>query len=92
MGGRPGPDVKIRIDVNLTPEEARRFFGLPDVKPFQDELLESMAEKVRAGTEGLDPSAFMAPFMATNISAYEAMQKAFWKGLAGTSGEADENP
>ena len=91
MGGRLGPDVKIRIDVNLTPEEARRFFGLPDVKPLQDELLEHMADKVRAGAEGLDPSSILAPFVATNMSAYEAMQKAFWKGLSGvSSSEEDE--
>ena len=33
------PDVKITIEVGCTPEEARVFCGLPDVKPMQEAVM-----------------------------------------------------
>lgn len=69
--------MKIRINVDLTPEEARAFFGLPDVVSFQQELLEKIRDQMVAGAEGFDPISLMRPFLATNIQAMEAMRKAF---------------
>lgn len=74
--------MKIEIKVDVTPEEARRFFGLPDVKPLQDELLERFREQVRSA-EGLDPARLMAPFVTPNLGAFETMQKAFWEAFSG---------
>lgn len=31
--------MKITIDVDCTPDEARRFLGLPDVAPMQEALM-----------------------------------------------------
>src|SRR6516164_5311770 len=31
--------MKFKIDIDCTPEEARAFLGLPDVKPLQEALL-----------------------------------------------------
>jgi hypothetical protein len=28
--------MKIKLDIDCTPEEMRAFFGLPDVKPMQE--------------------------------------------------------
>ena len=74
--------MNISINVDMTPEELRRFLGLPDVKPLQDDLVEKMREHVGDGPEGFDPASMVAPMMATNVAAYEAMQKAFWTALA----------
>ena len=30
--------MKITIDFDATPDEARRFFGLPDIAPMQEAL------------------------------------------------------
>jgi len=68
--------MKIRINVDLTPEEARAFFGLPDVVSFQQELLKTIREQMLAGVEGFDPISLMKPFFATNMQAMEAMRKA----------------
>ena len=66
--------MKVRINVDLTPEEARAFFGLPDVASFQQELLEKIRDQMLAGAEGFDPISLMKPFFDTNL---EAMRKAF---------------
>ncbi|RKZ34010.1 MAG: hypothetical protein DRQ37_08190 [Gammaproteobacteria bacterium] len=75
--------MKIKIDVNLTPEEARAFFGLPDVGPLQEEMLAKIQEKMLAGVEGYDPLSVMQPFLPKNLQTMEAMQKAFWQAATG---------
>ena len=42
--------MKITVDVDCTPEEARRFLGLPDLTPVHDAYVERMT---RAVSEGL---------------------------------------
>lgn len=39
--------MKITMNIDCTPEEARAFFGLPDVKPMQEKLLREMEERLR---------------------------------------------
>ena len=34
-----GDTMKIHMDMDLTPEEARTLFGLPDVKPMQQAMM-----------------------------------------------------
>ena len=41
--------MKITVDVDCTPEEARRFIGLPDLSPVHDAYLGKLIEIVNAG-------------------------------------------
>lgn len=36
--------MKINVEIDLTPEELRRFMGLPDVQGFQQQMLERFSE------------------------------------------------
>lgn len=74
--------MKVRIDLEVSPSELREFFGLPEVKPLQDEMLARLRERVEAGSEGLDAVAMMRPFLTPNLETADAMQKAFWNALA----------
>lgn len=38
--------MKINVEVECTAEEARRFLGLPDVKPMQDAVMAEMQRRV----------------------------------------------
>lgn len=79
--------MQIKITVDATPEEARRFFGLPDVGPLQQEMLERVREKIRAGDAAFDPLTLMQPYLAPNMSNIEAMQKAFWESFSSAPGD-----
>lgn len=46
--------MKITVDVDCTPEEARRFLGLPDLTPVHAAYVERMTKAV---SEGLTPDA-----------------------------------
>ena len=40
--------MRITVDVDCTPEEARAFLGLPDVKPMQEQLMGELQERMAA--------------------------------------------
>ena len=46
--------MKITMDIECTPEEARRLMGLPDMGPIHDIYLEKLKETM---SEGLTPEA-----------------------------------
>jgi hypothetical protein len=41
--------MKITVDVDCTPEEARRFMGLPDLAPVHDAYIGQMLDVVKNG-------------------------------------------
>jgi hypothetical protein len=41
--------MKITVDVDCTPEEARRFMGLPDLTPVHDAYIGQMLDVVKTG-------------------------------------------
>ncbi len=51
--------MKIKIDVDCTPEEARAFLGLPDVAPMQRALMEEIGQRMSAGVDAMDPETLM---------------------------------
>ncbi len=73
--------MKIRIDMECTPEEARAFFGLPDIKPLHDTWTEEMQGRVREGVAALDVEALLNKWMPAGSEMFEQMQKTFWSSF-----------
>lgn len=86
--------MKINVDVDATPEELRVFFGLPDIKPLQDEMLEVVRKRMHEGVEGYDAMSLLKPFMPQSMQGLETMQKFFWDAfrqqMEGASGGGSE--
>jgi Family of unknown function (DUF6489) len=49
--------VKITVTIDCTPEEARAFFGQPDVKPLQEAMLKEVEQRLKASLEAMQPEA-----------------------------------
>ena len=47
--------MKIKVDVDCTPDEARRFLGLPDIAPMQQRMMEAMEQRLVEVVNGTDP-------------------------------------
>jgi len=47
--------VKIKLDIDCTPEEARAFLGLPDLAGIQNEMLEKFRDRMAANLKYADP-------------------------------------
>ena len=78
--------MKIMMNIEFSPEEARRFLGLPDVAPMEGELLNAYWDRMMEGISTIDPEATIKNWMSGNGSGIEEMQKAFWSQFgAGTA-------
>ena len=78
--------MKITIDVDCTPEEARAFLGLPDVAPMQRALMEQIGARMSAGLEALDPETLMKTWMPLGVQGLEPAQKMFWSQMGKAAG------
>lgn len=90
--------MKISIDIDATPEEARQFFGLPNIAPLQDALVAEMTERMRASLNAMDPEALWRQWMpaagagAASGAGVDVMRQ-FWDQAMRTamgSGGSDE--
>ena len=69
--------MKFKIDVDCTPEEARAFVGLPDVKPLQEALLPEVEERLRATLKAMDPEAMLKTLLPATLKGFEQLQEMF---------------
>jgi hypothetical protein len=69
--------MKVNIEIDCTPEEARTFLGLPDVKPMQDEMMREMTEKMRSAMTAIGPEEAMRMWLPASAQAMEQFQKMF---------------
>ncbi|MEG3619183.1 DUF6489 family protein [Magnetovibrio sp. PR-2] len=77
--------MQVTINVECTPEEARTFFGLPDVKPVQEAMMAEMQKRMEAGMSSMDAENLMKMWMpggATgSVPGFEQFQKLFWDSM-----------
>lgn len=69
--------MKITVDVDCTPEEARRFMGLPDLAPVHDAFLGKLIGSVESG-------AVPAEVVEGLVKSWAPMNKAgmqFWQQM-----------
>ena len=83
--------MKVRIDIDCTPAEARTFLGLPDVAPLQAEVMKAAQERMTKALAGMDPETIMKIWMPGGTQAFEQMQKAFWEQFARAGGKGGES-
>ncbi len=74
--------MKITIDIDCSPKEARDFLGLPDIKPLQEAFMANMQDKLTGGLskEDMDKmfDLWMSPGLKQAGQNMEAFQNMFW--------------
>lgn len=56
--------MQIRVEIEVTPEELRRFLGLPDVAGLQDDIIAFLRDKVGAASD-FDAAGFVKQNLET---------------------------
>jgi hypothetical protein len=77
--------MKVNVTIDCTPEEARDFMGLPDLKPMQDRLMGEIEQRLRAGVESMNPESLIKTWLPASMQGIEQVQQiqqAFWQQLA----------
>ncbi len=75
--------MKVKIDIDCSPEEARAFLGLPDVAPMQAAIVKDIEERMRQALAAADPETLMRTWMPLGVQGMEQAQKMFWSQFAG---------
>jgi hypothetical protein len=79
--------VKISVDIETNAQEMREFMGLPDVRPLQEEMMQTIRDNMQKGAAGFDPLSLMRPLFPAQMQSMEMMQKAFWDSFSKAAGE-----
>ncbi|HEX7776631.1 MAG TPA: DUF6489 family protein [Parvibaculum sp.] len=73
--------MKVKVDVDLTPEEARRLMGLPDLEAMQQRLLGQLEKQMASNLSYMDPEVMMKTILPAGAQGFEQFQNMLW-GLA----------
>ena len=79
--------MKLKFDIDCTPEELRGFFGLPEVKPMQDRLMGELEERMRANLKALDPETMMKTWLPAGMKGFEQLQEMFFAQMERGAGK-----
>ncbi len=82
--------MKIKFDIECTPQEARTFLGLPDVEKMQEAMMQEIQKKMTENIASLDAESLMKTWMPASMKGFEQMQNMFWSSLSGSAGKDDQ--
>ena len=80
-----GAAMKVNVEIDCTPLEARQFFGLPDVQPMQNAVMDKLQQQMMANIEKVSPEALMQSWFTFDPKIAERFQDMFvtMAGLGG---------
>ena len=74
--------MKITIEIDCTPDEARQFFGLPDVKPMQAALMQKIETQMTEAVDRFSPDALLNTWLSlvpSGAESFRTMMESFFK-------------
>ena len=76
--------MKLTINIDCTPQEARTFFGLPDVEALNEMIVAEMTKRAQEQMDTLaDPQKLMAHMTGMSGAGMEAMQAMMMAAMTG---------
>jgi hypothetical protein len=82
---RSGVVMKVNVEIDCTPLEARQFFGLPDVQPMQTAVMDKLQQQMMANIEKVSPESLIQSWFTFDPKVAERFQDMFvtMTGLGG---------
>ncbi|MEM7216963.1 MAG: DUF6489 family protein [Pseudomonadota bacterium] len=84
--------MKVTIDIDVSPDEARQFFGLPNVAPLQDKMLERMQQRMDSFSDPAYMAKLASQLVVGGVESMSAMQQAFGQMMGAAMGGASSAP
>ena len=69
--------MKVNIEIDCTPLEARQFFGLPDLGPMQTAVMDKLQQQMTSNIEKMAPEALMQNWLSFDPRLTERFQDMF---------------
>lgn len=67
--------MKVTVDVECTPHEARAFLGLPDVEPLNAFMVEAMKSRIEQNIHSMQPEEIMKTWSSYGVQAQDQFLK-----------------
>jgi hypothetical protein len=80
-----GADMKVNVEIDCTPLEARQFIGLPDLQPMQTAVMDKLQQQMLSNIEKVSPEALMQSWFTFDPKIAERFQDMF-VSMAGLGG------
>ena len=77
--------MKFKIDIECSPQEAREFFGLPNVEKLNETIMSNVQEQMAGQMANMDPETLMKIWMPTGTKVFENMQEQFFSQFSSGS-------
>ncbi len=74
--------MKINIEIDVSPAEAREFFGLPNVQALQERMVNQFADRLEASVEQRDE--FMRSMFETALEPWQVFGRMFGSNVTTT--------
>lgn len=78
--------MKVTINIDCTPQEARAFLGLPDFEAVQRAVVEGLEARLKGAIADMDAETLLKMWAPPGMKGWEELQKAFWSGFAAEKG------
>ncbi len=69
--------MKVNVEIECTPDEARQFLGLPDVKPMQAALMARMEAQMLEAVDRFSPDAALRSWMSLAPQGVDTLRETF---------------
>ncbi|HSZ10930.1 MAG TPA: DUF6489 family protein [Rhizomicrobium sp.] len=78
--------MKFNIQIDMTPDEARKVMGLPDVTGLQGRMMDEMERRIKAAMDTSDPEAMLRAWMPMGGQAFDQFQRFLWDSASKVAG------
>lgn len=78
--------MKVTVNIDCTPQEARSFLGLPDVEPMQELIMAEMTKRAKENMDSLaDPERLVENWMTMGGKSMEGLQAMMAAAMGSTT-------
>lgn len=74
--------MQFQINIECTPEEARKFFGVPDMMPLQQQMMDQLNSRLMENMKTMDTEALMQTWVPAIFQGWSEVQQNFWKQMS----------
>jgi hypothetical protein len=79
--------MKVTMEIDCTPAEARLFFGLPNVEPMQDAVMAQLEKRMLTEMDRFSPEGIMKSWLSLFPQNAEGLHEMFSKMFMGAPGQ-----
>ena len=81
--------MKVTVNIECTPQEARTFFGLPEVEGMQGRIMAQLEDRMSQALTAMEPETMLKTWLPLSIQGLEQLQKMFWNVASGFNPRKD---